>query len=1112
MIPDRHFPHDKECKVYPFEGINYTAEEINRLLAAIDNKVSRGEIKDGCSAYQIAVKNGYKGTEEEWLASLRGPRGEALKFADLTNQEVEEIRGPKGNDGLSGSTDNLIVVNDLNGEGNTPQKAYVLGASVGPELQRKIDRQKTEVDAARDEALDNIADKENNALEAIGDKEESAISNFSNQRVTPEMLSESTKQFIEASGEGSVTNLADDEDIESRETDTGIEVLKFADRKYNPQSFSGKGYKILRKNIRRVVDYDKITEYAEIDTVVCQEVTEEVGQLAGDPDGIALCASLNRIYGYKTVDDVTKYYTSWTGEKFPLADYIQDGNPVEQVYKLKGEYTYYIFADNTFKVYNEANGAPVKSVNVLTQDMINEENTVYEIRYDFDCNGEEISIPKNCILKFEGGILRHGTIIGNNTKILANNCIQIFGYNRNKNYISGTWSINKWQCAWFGTIPDGKAFRARYNSNGELEKTTESGSFEVLIEGTDNFESIQEALDAAYNTNIKKVELGIGTYRIMKPLNIGWGGYQSIYFKGIKNGHFGDITEGNNQSTIILCDTGTYGICINSGYRVRLSDFDLLGWNGLNYRKQFTMWQNTTYYVENPEDWSCERVNKLPDKGLSPMSPYAGIITDAFIKYNEAANPYELPVPPANIQKLNAQNSTGLTVERVTSSGFCVGFGLSVGAYEDNGDFYKFYNCKFYNNTYGFCTGSNQARNTALHECDLGKCYTAISNTKIGKQNGGLYGYISNCWFDACYKILEWKGDISPITFYNCYCENSYMIGGNTSITSIYPNNIKFIDCNFRLISSLSNPLGIPTCYFIGSAFFYRSNISLSNDGILIPLFIGLGGIVDCSIMGNSSNISFVRSKECLFNPYLGRFLKVSQVQYESTSQNRINAYTNTIGTSASSIIQLSNNSVPKELSHVSYTYDETTRILTLSTNWIGNTISHEKTIFPGDIIFQKYTDTIYVILKITPSVDNNTATLLCTPIQGFRKSNNKYVCNGEINENKWTIFSTRYKAFNTPLIVRSISGKDIILKAWDDELKAGIVLSKKHDYEHSLQYESGIIESVDKSQKKITLKYSNNIDDTFKVINGYMLSEEDSNFWNGTWVQEFINSANHNM
>lgn len=49
--------------------------------------------------------------------------------------------------------------------------------------------------------------------------------------------------------------------------------------------------------------------------------------------------------------------------------------------------------------------------------MINESNTIYEVRYDYDLNGETITIPERCVLKFEGGKFNNGIIIGNNTII-----------------------------------------------------------------------------------------------------------------------------------------------------------------------------------------------------------------------------------------------------------------------------------------------------------------------------------------------------------------------------------------------------------------------------------------------------------------------------------------------------------------------------------------------------------------------------------------------------------------------------------------------------------------------------------------------------------------------
>lgn len=59
----------------------------------------------------------------------------------------------------------------------------------------------------------------------------------------------------------------------------------------------------------------------------------------------------------------------------------------------------------------------VEEKNVLTQDMINQANTIYKVRYDFDLNGATITIPENCTLKFEGGSLSNGTVSFNNTFI-----------------------------------------------------------------------------------------------------------------------------------------------------------------------------------------------------------------------------------------------------------------------------------------------------------------------------------------------------------------------------------------------------------------------------------------------------------------------------------------------------------------------------------------------------------------------------------------------------------------------------------------------------------------------------------------------------------------------
>lgn len=54
--------------------------------------------RDGDSAYEVALKNGFEGTEEEWLASLKGEKGKDgnVDFTELTPEQMESIKGKDG--------------------------------------------------------------------------------------------------------------------------------------------------------------------------------------------------------------------------------------------------------------------------------------------------------------------------------------------------------------------------------------------------------------------------------------------------------------------------------------------------------------------------------------------------------------------------------------------------------------------------------------------------------------------------------------------------------------------------------------------------------------------------------------------------------------------------------------------------------------------------------------------------------------------------------------------------------------------------------------------------------------------------------------------------------
>lgn len=62
----------------------------------------------------------------------------------------------------------------------------------------------------------------------------------------------------------------------------------------------------------------------------------------------------------------------------------------------------------------------VGNVNVLTQEMISQPNTRYIIKWDYDLNGAEITIPDNSMLLFEGGSFYNGVVNINGADIFPN--------------------------------------------------------------------------------------------------------------------------------------------------------------------------------------------------------------------------------------------------------------------------------------------------------------------------------------------------------------------------------------------------------------------------------------------------------------------------------------------------------------------------------------------------------------------------------------------------------------------------------------------------------------------------------------------------------------------
>lgn len=96
--------------------------ETNELILKLDKDSTLPLIEGlGKSAYAIAVAHGFRGTEQEWLDSLKGlqgpqgepgPKGEPFRYEDFTAEQLEALKGPKGDkgedgrDGTSATADN----------------------------------------------------------------------------------------------------------------------------------------------------------------------------------------------------------------------------------------------------------------------------------------------------------------------------------------------------------------------------------------------------------------------------------------------------------------------------------------------------------------------------------------------------------------------------------------------------------------------------------------------------------------------------------------------------------------------------------------------------------------------------------------------------------------------------------------------------------------------------------------------------------------------------------------------------------------------------------------------------------------------------------------------
>lgn len=233
------------------------------------------------------------------------------------------------------------------------------------------------------------------------------------------------------------SNIVPDEEDITGVLQGGRNLLKFKDKNYNKDDYSGLGRVFLRKNLTTVTDpstESRISTNLLTQEMLGKENTIYIVQYDYSLNGNTVVVPEGSILDFQggNINNGTLSFKNNTKIRGHfLGDATIEGNPyyidyipdeeditiVKDVVKFKDkEYNTSEFS-GLGRVYLRKNISNGK--NILTQNMVNKPNTRYIIQYDYDLNNQTISIPKGCIFDFQGGSLKNGTISTTDLDIIS---------------------------------------------------------------------------------------------------------------------------------------------------------------------------------------------------------------------------------------------------------------------------------------------------------------------------------------------------------------------------------------------------------------------------------------------------------------------------------------------------------------------------------------------------------------------------------------------------------------------------------------------------------------------------------------------------------------------
>lgn len=401
-------------------GDYYSKSEVDRMTQQQDDKIV--DLEEKVEAQKVKV-------DTELSESSENPIANSVVAGKITELEQK----------INSQT--VEVDTELNEESQKP----IANAPVTKGINKLKEQISTQLPA--------IEEAKENAIAEIGNKESDAIQNFSEQRVTPGMLSPETIQIINASGGGTINNLPDGETLAEIEMAEGLKAIGIPNR----SDVNSMGYVILKKTkLKKGIKYTDLSDNLTFGSYCI--TGSNVGSsspmtIVSDGEGKLWCHLITECSA---------------GEKFSIKGeggsqprfycFIDSENNILSVAEIsqKGNLIITAPSNSSKLIFNsKINSSPyIKKIETnndselyytISQEDFTQENTIYEIRYNYTLDGGTITIPKGCELKFEGGSLNYGMLIGNDTKV-SSNLNMIFG----ELIFGGTFNIPFVYAEWFG--------------------------------------------------------------------------------------------------------------------------------------------------------------------------------------------------------------------------------------------------------------------------------------------------------------------------------------------------------------------------------------------------------------------------------------------------------------------------------------------------------------------------------------------------------------------------------------------------------------------------------------------------------------------------------------